>query len=85
MTGDGRWIVSDDHGGGFSDGGVRTNRTAAEILHYSLPKVSAATPSKSGTQLSAKAWRIKEIGSLTAVVFSFFSLFLYLANFFRHW
>ena len=26
MTGDGRWIVSDDHGGGFSDGGVRTNR-----------------------------------------------------------
>ena len=26
MTGDGRWIVSDDHSGGFSDGGVRTNR-----------------------------------------------------------
>lgn len=44
MTGDGRWIVSDDHGGGFSDGGVRANGwTPLPSLRSNLTLASIAT------------------------------------------
>ena len=46
MTGDGRWIVSDDHSGGFSDGGVRTNwwtKIGPARSPYCLPSLAPTT------------------------------------------